>query len=349
MPAKNRYFSDLRRDQGLVAWQPPDGGAAGVGPFFALAMEEVGRALGGLGLTFIFTANFRTLPEYGPKVIAFVMSEENGLVPTYTGRVGAVFKCYGARPHFFRVPAFSNPALALPCLARNLKTSVKWLLSYAKWKGAAPAGAKIKVHHIPLGYHSRPKPMPAFRDRPWDVFFAGSIRHDVQEKCWRLKNPKEISRGQLLQAVGRLRERHPNIRLRLLTSQGFVPHAVAWGFVEPSSVFSEHDYMTEMGNAKICLSPRGTSCETFRHFEAAAMGTVVICEDLPSSYFYNDAPFLRVTNWRELDGLLPKLLADPAGLEKRHRDTLAWWRRHGEPASLARVILDALKADGVIQ
>ena len=57
------------------------------------------------------------------------------------------------------------------------------------------------------------------------------------------------------------------------------------------TTMSPDDYMKEMANSKICLAPRGTSFETFRHYEAASVGCVVVSYRLPPTWFNRN--FLR--------------------------------------------------------
>ena len=64
---------------------PPHGKAAGVEHYFATASSMIEAACSGQGFHFHFTANIETVPVSGPKSVVFVMSEENGLLPRYTG------------------------------------------------------------------------------------------------------------------------------------------------------------------------------------------------------------------------------------------------------------------------
>jgi hypothetical protein len=48
---------------------------------------------------------------------------------------------------------------------------------------------------------------------------------------------------------------------------GFAPDALATETgAERGRVMTPENYMKEMANSKICLAPRGTSLETFRHY-----------------------------------------------------------------------------------
>lgn len=66
-------------------------------------------------------------------------------------------------------------------------------------------------------------------------------------------------------------------------------------------------YAWFLQQSKIALSPRGfVSPECFRFYEAMRQGCIVITEKLPKSEFYNNAPCITVSSWKEL----PTILAD---------------------------------------
>ena len=76
-------------------------------------------------------------------------------------------------------------------------------------------------------------------------------------------------------------------------------------------------YWERLGRAKICLVPRGDTLETYRFFEAARAGSVIVSERLPSTWFYDDAPAMQLSDAREVFSML-----DGAGfLDQRQ---IAW-------------------------
>ena len=105
------------------------------------------------------------------------------------------------------------------------------------------------------------------------------------------------------------------------------------------------EYMKEMANSKICLAPRGTSFETFRHYEAASVGCVLVSDRLPPTWFYRNAPLVFVRDWRKLDQVLDGLLKDPAKLRTLHEQTLRWWTTRLSPAVLADYVVTTLRKD----
>jgi hypothetical protein len=345
---QNRWTSDLMQ-AGVQEWIPPHGQDAGVEHYFATASSMIEAACSGQGFHFHFTANIETVPVTGPKSVVFVMSEENGLLPRYTGSVDAVFKCYGAK----FVPAaqwvWNHPSLLMSCLARDAVVFKRILLARWRWwrnqdRARNESVAPATVHHIPLGYHSPPPAeLPPWEDRTNDVFFAGSIRQAVLEtkQVLRIPNPKQVVRNDMAESLKRLAAKK-HWRLKLLLAESFVPHAVAWGLATEGSTITTDEYMREMANSRICLAPRGTSFETFRHYEAASVGCIVVSDKLPNTWFYRNIPFIFVKDWRKIDKVLERLPRELANLRTLHEQTLRWWRDRLSPTALANYVVRVL-------
>ena len=344
---ENKWTSDLLQPGRPTEWSPPEGKPAGVEPYFAAASSIIESALSGQGFHFHFTANIHTAPDTGAKNVVFVMSEENGLLPRFTGSVGAVFKCYGAKPFSSAEWHWNHPLLLLSSLARDAVVWRRVLASRWRWRidHLTASSGLAAVYHIQLGYNALPpNETPPWDARVNDVFFAGSTRQEVVErkKLLRISKPKEIIRRDLAQSLERF-SAAKNWNLKLLLAAGFVPHAVAWGFAAKGTTLSPDAYMKEMANSKICLAPRGTSFETFRHYEAASVGCVVVSDRLPPTWFYRNVPFVFVKDWRKLDQLLDRLLKDPANLKRLHEETLRWWKSRLSSEALAEFVIEVLR------
>jgi hypothetical protein len=346
---QNRWTSDLMQSGRVDEWFPPEGKAAGVEHYFSTAASLIESSCSGQGFHFHFTANTNTVPVKGPKSVVFVMSEENGLLPRYTGSVGAIFKCYGAKAVSTAEWSWNHPSLVLSSFAKDAVVYKRVLTSRWRWRldqvRRGHALARPRVHHIPLGYHSLPPAeIPSWDARVNDVFFAGSIRQNVVERksLFKIPNPKQVVRDDLADSLRRF-EAKAKWNLKLLLAAGFVPHAVAWGFAAKGSTLSPDEYMKEMAKSKICLAPRGTSFETFRHYEAASVGCVVVSDRLPRTWFYREAPLVLVKDWRKVDQILDRLLQDPARLKKLHEETLRWWTTRLSPAALAEYVITVLR------
>jgi hypothetical protein len=116
----------------------------------------------------------------------------------------------------------------------------------------------------------------------------------------------------------------------------------------PSFAASKHagpdEYWARLAAAKVCLVPRGDTLETYRLFEAARAGCVVVGERLPSTWFYDRAPAIDMTGWNGLAERLRALLADPAGLADRQRRTLEWWDGCAGPQAAGRHVARIVEA-----
>jgi hypothetical protein len=342
--AQNRWTSNLKGH--LEKWTPPKGEMAGVEHYLCSAAFHIESACSGQGLHFHVTANMNSAPLRGPRSIMFVISEETG-PPRYSGSVGAVFKCYGAKPSASEW-SWSHPALVLSSLAKDAIVWKRTLVNRWRWRTYHIRQGRIvptaNVHHIPLGYYAVPPPdFPAWNLRVNDVFFAGSLRKKAGERkgILRLASPKEVVRSDLVQALKRFTE-EKQWTVRLLLAPSFVPYALATEMGAEGSMMTPENYMKEMANSKICLAPRGTCLETFRHYEAASVGCVVVSGKLPLTWFYRNVPFVFVNDWRNVDQVLHRLLQDPANLKRLHEETLKWWNSRLSPTALADFVINVL-------
>jgi len=128
------------------------------------------------------------------------------------------------------------------------------------------------------------------------------------------------------------------------------PEAVFYGttasFTESTMTGAGDRYTEIMADTKIALSPRGSSVETYRFFEAMRQGCVVICDRLPPHWFYAGCPAIEIDDWRDLDAVVSPLLAEPDHLMDLHRRSLSWWDEKLSERAVARLIAKCLEAPG---
>jgi hypothetical protein len=103
------------------------------------------------------------------------------------------------------------------------------------------------------------------------------------------------------------------------------------------------EYTQALANARIALAPRGNFDETFRLFEAARMGCVIVSEPLPVRWYYADCPIVQIRNWAELPNVLKGLLSDAQSLTELSDRTRRWWDEVVSERGVARYIFDRLK------
>lgn len=324
----NQYFVCLKPGEQPIPWNPPDPHPMNWVDYtyFANVFKEMEKHLTTGGLVFYFTwDNVQELPSYGPNVVAVVVGDEWCRIPTYFHKVLATFKCYGTQPILGCNPLLAPTYLNLLSFIQYLYTSTRRLpgicnyflqqiLSYFKKYSLPP------IYDLPLGYARQIElPIADFNQRKHDVFFAGSVVHGIYPN-WSLKNwlltPKTISRNQMIEQLDKIQKKQDlNIELAITESFG------------ANSNDNARSYSERMMASKVCLSPRGTSFETFRFFEALRYGCLVITEALPKRWFYEGAPAIIVKSWEELDKTLEDLFSDQKQLYRKHQESLEWWNK----------------------
>jgi hypothetical protein len=163
---------------------------------------------------------------------------------------------------------------------------------------------------------------PPFEQRPMDLFFAGE-----SPAGWTLR-AKFISRRQMNAAVAAARAALPQCRME---SKEATLASGKW--------LGPEEYTQALANAKIALAPRGNcDAETYRIFEAAKMGCVIVSEPLPRRWYYEECPAVMLPTWSALPDALKSLLNDPAGLNQLSLRSRQWWETTISEAALAKFI-----------
>ena len=311
--------------------------------YFLKVFETIEKSLSIKNYIFYLTwSNLNRLPSYGQNVVAVILGDEWCLTPKYCHLVKAVFKCYGTSPtleynllkpsylnimalfNFMRVYAFGMPGKVNYTL-QNIKNERSGKVKYAS------------IYDIPLGYFNQINlPVKPIEDRLYDVSFAGSIEQRKMPSVWSLnywlKSPKTIARKKMLSAINIIKTKNPDIKFDLTIHSHF-----------GASVGADiNNYCQKLMDTKICLVPRGTSLETYRFFEAIRYGCVVVTEALPSRWFYNDSPAIKVTDWSELVEILDQLVDNPELMKKKHQESLDWWKTKCSEAAVADYIVRKL-------
>ncbi|MEL6864814.1 MAG: hypothetical protein AAFP19_10355, partial [Bacteroidota bacterium] len=104
------------------------------------------------------------------------------------------------------------------------------------------------------------------------------------------------------------------------------------------------DYGQKLMDSQIAFIPEGTySPVSFRFFEAARCGNVMISCTLPNTWYYRPFPGIQLSTWDQLPEVLPELLARPERLHQLHTQTLAYYRHYLSPQVTARYMLHAIR------
>ena len=337
------FFHCLGPDREPRAWNPPDPIDDIVDTwYFGRVLEAMAREVEADRLTVYLTFDTEKLPSYGHDVVVVLIGDEWARIPAYLSRVRAVFRNLCARPNLgcrpFAWPSAATFSAFLPAtraVIRGTPGRVRHLraeLAGAWGRGRLPA-PQVEV---PIGtYNLLELPLTPLAQRGSDVFFAGSVDQSPGRLA-RLKTgvmPKGLARNAMLRNVERLRRR----------SGASVDVRITEGF-QASAASDPADYSRALMNARLALVPRGATTETHRFFQALKYGCIVVTDSVPPSWFYEQAPVIRLRHWDELEKTVVPLLADPARLERLHHAALGWWETACSEEAVGRLMAQTISA-----
>jgi hypothetical protein len=352
----NKYFVHFSYQEKAVPWDPGQQELNELSTYFTTIFRSIEQALSDAGLTFYLTWKLDHLPSTGRDVVAVVMADEWAQMPSYASDVLCTFKCYGSQMQMDASIGDLTNASGWATLARDLRVGAArlpgWLRYQVRMRGALGTPSYRPVYPLPLGYgNQKALAIQPINERTTDVFFAGSVRHAEGVRTglrrW-IRSPKELSRTAMLCQLDATASKHA-LAVDLKLNNRFVLNAIGYGLARPGEVYSAAEYSQRLMNSKVCLAPRGTSLETYRYYEGLRYGCVVITEPQPPHWFYRDAPAITVRDWRELQDLIPYLLAHPDVLEKKHEDARAWWNTVVSEEAVASYMVDCIRAQQKIQ
>jgi hypothetical protein len=297
-----------------------------IGTYLGYSLQEMEKTLRISGLTFyvVYDINY-DLPTYGENVVVIIVGDEWDRIPKYIHKVRAVFKCVGTKQILGCNPLISPTLLNLLTLIQFLRivfVRIPGLMNYYYHKlqdFLFNTTTVAPIFDIPLGYvNSEKLPITEIQQRPYDAFFSGSVVH-AEYPIWSLKRwlgtPKMLARKQMLENISQLQAHCPHLQLETSVTRNY--HA--------RTNQEEEAYSETMMNTKICLVPRGTSFETTRLFEGMRYGCIVVAEYLPSRWYLNGAPIIKVKHWSEIQRIIKGLVDNPKLMQELHQESLNWW------------------------
>jgi hypothetical protein len=217
----------------------------------------------------------------------------------------------------------------------------------AIFKGYVPDSRNPgNIYPLPLGFVngvSHETTLP-FSERSIDVFFSGHLNRNRLDLYREFSLLRFVPRWLVEIAVANPRARNLT---RIIFGTDF-SRAFDSGYVCFTDSFAagltRKAYAEKLSSARIALCPGGFhSRETFRHYEAARAGCVIISERLPENDLYRGAPIQQVDSWRDGIALAHTLLEDKTRLEELQRQTIAWWEEHWAPPAVARDMQEKLE------
>lgn len=322
----NRYYICLKGENEPIPWNPITQQEQIITPdcnYFAKVFRSMEKKIKLNGLIFYLTFNLDELPSYGKNVVAVVLGDEWCQLPRYTHKILAVFKCYGTHLTLgcnpFLKPSYLN-FLSLIQFQKAWFMRLPGWLNYMFHEFKSQSKISTPIYDIPLGYYKQLElPIKDIESRQYDIYFGGSLKRKNYSmksfKYW-LGEPKTISRKKLVSNINNIEKANPDIKIKLSFTQGFLGTKD-----EEVRTYSEN-----MMETKICPVPRGASLETYRFFEAMRYGCIVITESLPSRWFYNESPAIKINDWSKLEEVVKTLLKDKQLIKKKHNESLKWWR-----------------------
>lgn len=163
-------------------------------------------------------------------------------------------------------------------------------------------------------------------ERTTDVSYVGGIGATRKIGPVRIpQNAKSASRLALVQAFRTFKSQHPEH-----------PCYLGTGMECDSPLLNQDQYFDLVRTSKIFLAPRGNYPETFRLFEAASLGTIVITDPLPNTHFFKDHPFIELNSWSKLESTLESLLKSDETLNRLSEQTLHYWNHRVSPEAMSK-------------
>lgn len=289
--------------------------------YFVQILAELDRLLPDAGLTFVLTWHLDRFDARMKDSVVLLVGDEMYQTPSYINRVRAVFKTGGIRRNplsqTLRLP-FSVSWRVMLRDARNAAVRFRRALRFG-----APSDRQVPIHPLPLGYFALQETVPApVEQRPVDVFFAGSL--SVSGRGLR---PSVHARLQMSAALAECRAALPQHRIESTID-------VAAG----ARVLSPEQYTRALAGTKIALTPRGNFDETFRLFEAAKLGCIIVSEPLPPRWYYENCPVQIIRAWSDLPAAVERLLSNLDRLGDLSQQTRRWWDETLSEPAIAKYI-----------
>jgi hypothetical protein len=297
--------------------------------YFVRILQHLDKLLPEEGLTFVLTWHLDDFHEVMEDAVIIQHGDEQYQMPWYHRRVRALFKVSGLRPNPVRETVRLPPSIAWRSLLRDARNSLTRLRRRMKY---GPQGkVSIPTDDLPLGYFALLDldPLP-IEQRPVDVYFAGCLAG----RRWSLR-ASVAARQQMGSALAAAQKALPQHRIEAL-----------WRAAKYDQGLGPAAYTQALANAKIALAPRGNTDETYRLFEAAKLGCVMICEPLPARWYFQACPAITLRTWSELPGILKNLLNDPAKINELSRRGRQWWDSTVSEGAVANFITQRLTGAG---
>ncbi len=179
---------------------------------------------------------------------------------------------------------------------------------------------------IPLGYNGSLYDLPVknINERPFDVFFSGNIYK---------KRLNFYLGARIYRFINRLKKwvGMPHCNDHMQFNRKFT------GGMDPK------EYSEILVNSKIALVPEGYLSDiSFRFFEAAKMGCVIISKELNDHWFFQEFPGIETKNWINLYKHIHTLISDEKALKKLQDKMMSYYEKYCSEEATAEFIIQKL-------
>ena len=293
--------------------------------YFVRILQHLDEALSGAGLTFFLTWHMDAFHEAMQDAVVILVGDEHNQMPSYHSKVRAIFKVAGLRGAPFRETIRLPPSVASRVLLRDAWNSVFRFKRRVQYK--LPRNFVTPAYDIPAGTGALlDVDPPPIDQRRVDVFFAGGASSGLMPRA------RATARRQMAAAVAAARIALPEYRMESILGRD-----------RSGKRLSPAIYTETLANAKIALAPRGNyDAESWRLFEAAKLGCVIVAEPLPPRWYFRDCPAVSIRKWSLLPNVLRNLLRDPPTLVRLALRSRQWWNATVSEAAVAKFIAQTI-------
>jgi hypothetical protein len=290
--------------------------------YYCGILRHVSQMLGERGLTFLMTWHLDAFDERFRDAVVLLIGDEMYQTPSYATRVRAIFKTGGVRRNPYARTAALPWSIAWRVALRDARNDVRAVLRRRRRE----PGRAAPMFPIPLGYHRViDVPHVPLAERPIDVFFAGALAPSMRVEL----RASIAARRQMFAAVQAAEAAMPDLRFEYDLRPG-------------SGKFAPPEYSRTLMTSKIVLCPRGNFDETFRFFEAARCGALIVSEPLPERWYYAGAPVEQIRGWHVLRPTLERLADTKEQWPQRSEQTVRWWDAMASERAVARYVVEQL-------
>ncbi len=298
-------------------------------------VAELDRLLPGAGLKLWVTWERDRFDERFRDSIAVLYDDDQLQKPLWAPAVSVIFKTVGLGPEHLRHTVALPPEIAWRMALRDARNLGLQLWRFAR--GPRIKGMRAPTFQIPLGASALvDAPDVPFSERPVEVFFAGS----VSESDGFTIRPKNVARREMEAALEAASRTLPDLSVDYLTFEEFGIHSSL-----DERILRTEDYARRLTASKYALCPRGNVEETYRLFEAARAGCVIITEPLPPRWYFAGAPYVSVRRWSRLPAVLRDLRQDERAAGQIADATRAWWRECIAEPKVAEFMRERIPTD----